>query len=79
MAIEEIFSQLSILMVILWMNLSPFASNISYIYLRGSGSVFGIRIRNTDPDPQRSLIRIHLDPDPDSQHCEEAVLHMYSA
>ena len=38
---------------------TPYASNLSYIYLRGSGSVFGIRIHkgpeygsNLDPDPQ---------------------------
>ena len=41
------------------LNLTPFTSILSYIYMSGSGSVFGIRIQkapdygsNTDPDPQ---------------------------
>ena len=43
-------------------NLTPFAKNVSYIYLCGSGSLFVIRIRihkgpeygsNQDPDPQQ--------------------------
>ena len=66
MSSKEFFSELSrclwIVSLNLKLNLVPFASILSYIYICGSGSVFGIRIRihkapeygsNTDP------IRIH--------------------
>ena len=48
MVYEEIFTQLSLWrMVIFGLNLTPFASNLSSIFMCGSGngSVFRIRIR----------------------------------
>ena len=62
MAPEEIFSQLSLWIVNLCHSITTFSSNLSYIYLFGSGSVFGIWIlvlkgpeygSNFNPDPQR--------------------------
>ena len=59
MSPEEIFSQLNMVNVPVRyvFNLSCFVSNLSHIYLSGSGFVFVIRfrIRNTDP----IWIRIH--------------------
>ena len=61
MSPKEIFNQMSLWIVIYILNLLSFAFILSYIYMCGSGSVFGIRIRiqeaheygsNTDPDPQ---------------------------
>ena len=62
--IEEIFIQLSLRIVNFCLNLTHFATHLSYIFMCGSGSVLGIRIRiqkapeygsNTDPDPQHCL------------------------
>ena len=61
MSPEANFSQL-ILWIVNVLNLKIFASNLSFIYLAGSGYVFGIWIRIhkgpeygsiLDPDPQR--------------------------
>ena len=53
MALDEIFSQLSLWRVILYVfNLTPFASYLSYNYLCGSKST---KVLNTDP----IWIRIH--------------------
>ena len=41
------------------LNLTPVASILSYIYNLQVGIRTRIRIRNTDPDPQSSRIRIH--------------------
>ena len=41
----EIFSQLSHLIVNLYLKSPPFVSILSYLYMCGSGSVFRIRIR----------------------------------
>ena len=61
MSPKEIFSQLSLLIVNLYLKYYSFFIFLSYIYICGCGSEFGIRIRmhkateygsNMDPDPQ---------------------------
>ena len=45
MSPEQIFNQLSLWLVSLCLQFYTFASNLSYIYMTESGSVFGMRIR----------------------------------
>ena len=68
MAPEELFSQSSLWKVNLCLKSSTFCLILSYIFLCGSGSVFGIRIRIHKAPEYGS----NTNADPDPQHCPKA-------